>query len=82
MTAKTGPTNIVLMRRTEAMRGLWRCPGRPHGTYFSLTRLSESEPYAYGWYTDASGNPIPGTPLAKLRLNAAGTAPEGFKRVK
>lgn len=82
MAAKTGPTDIVLMRRAEAMRGLWQCPGRPQGVFFHLTRLSETEPYAYGWYTDAAGKPIPKTPMVKLALNHRGSAPAGFRRVK
>ena len=75
-----GPTDIALMRRTNAMRGLWHQPGKPHGTYFTLTRLHETQPYAYGWYCDGKGRPIPGTPLVRLRLNAAHTAPDGYRR--
>lgn len=78
---KTGPKDIELARRATYLRGLWYHPSKPTGTYFYLTRLSETEPAAYGWYCDGAGEMLPGTPLVKLTLNSRGTAPAGFRRV-
>lgn len=75
----------TLANRTAAMRGVYAALSRRGArdgasVWFSLTRLSQDGTHAYGYYcTDGKGAPIPGTPLVKLRLNAARTAPEGFR---
>jgi len=70
-------------RRVAELRGVWTSTStRFPAAYFSLTRLSEDGKYAYGWHCDAQGKLICGDnpSLAKLEMNARGTAPKGFRR--
>ena len=74
----------VAKRLTLALRGRYeRCPARGrYGVYFELTRAAADGVSAYGWYTDATGKPIPGTPLMRLALDSRRTAPDGWRKVE
>lgn len=71
------------MVKTTPAPGLYRALPRRGAhdgasSWFSVTRVADG--YAYGYYcSSAEGKPLDRAPLVKLRVNAARTAPEGFR---
>ena len=77
MTADPRAMAVTLRGRYER-----RLARERDGVCFELTRVSEDGTAAYGWYTYGDGKPIDGTPLVRIELNKARTAPDGWRKVE